>query len=145
MQTSKTFTIHFWINLTKEHNNLVPIYARITVDGKRAEISLKRSISVTSWDTKSKRSKSRSEEGKVLNIYLDRVYANLLDCHKQLIDESKFITAQAIKARYLGEDDQHKTLMDLVSYHNRNMKSILKPGTIKNYYTTERYLKRFLK
>ena len=145
MQTSKTCNIHFWINPAKEKNNLAPIYARITVDGKRAELSLKRSISVTSWETKSKQSKSRSEEGKALNIYLDKVYANLLDCHKQLLDESKFITAQAIKARFLGEDDQHKTLMDLVSYHNKSMKSILKPGTLKNYFTTERYLLRFLK
>lgn len=145
MQTSKTFSIHFWINSAKEKNNLSPVYARITVDKKRAEISLKRSISVTFWDAKTKRSKSRTEEGKALNIYLDRVYANLLECHKQLLEESKFITAQAIKARYLGEDDQHKTLMDLVSYHNRNMKSVLKPGTMKNYYTTERYIQRFLK
>ena len=145
MQSSKTFSIHFWLNSAKEKNDLFPIYARVTVDGKRAEISLKRSLSVTYWDTKSKRANWRHSDGKALNAYLDRVYANLLECHKQLLDESRIITAQAIKARYLGEDDHHKTLMDLVSYHNRNMKSILKPGTLKNYYTTERYIQRFLK
>lgn len=144
MQTSKTFTIHFWLNNAKEKNNLSPVYARITVDGKRAEISLKRAISVTCWDTKTKRANWRSPEGKSLNQYLDKVYANLLECHKQLLEESKFITAQAIKARFLGEDDRHKTLMELVAYHNENMKSILKSGTLKNYYTTEKYLKRFL-
>lgn len=145
MQTSRTFSIHFWINPAKEKNNLSPIYARITVDGKRAELSLKRFISVTYWDPKTKRSKLRTDDGKALNQYLDRVYANLLDCHKQLIEESKYISARAIKARFLGEDEKNKTLMDLVSYHNQNMKSILKPGTLKNYYTTERYIKRFLR
>ncbi|PTX43612.1 site-specific recombinase XerD [Christiangramia gaetbulicola] len=145
MQTSRTFSIHFWINPAKEKKNLSPIYARITVDGKRAELSLKRSISVTYWDSKTKRSKSRTDEGKALNQYLDRVYAKLLDCHKQLIEESKHISARAIKERFLGEDERHKTLMDLVTYHNQNMKSILKPGTLKNYYTTERYIQRFLR
>ncbi len=29
-------------------------------------------------------------------------------------------------------------------YHNVNMKDVLAPGTLKNYFTTERYVKRFL-
>ncbi|MGA8855393.1 MAG: site-specific integrase [Christiangramia sp.] len=145
MQTSKTFSIHFWLNSAKKKDDLEPIYARITVDGKRAEISLKRSISVTYWDTRSKRANWRIPAGKALNAYLDQVYADLLDCQKQLLTESKYVTAQAIKARYLGEDEQHKTLLQLVTYHNTNMGSILKPGTLKNYFTTERYIKRYLK
>lgn len=42
MGTSRTFSILFWLNLAKEKDGFAPIYARITVDGKRAEISLKR-------------------------------------------------------------------------------------------------------
>lgn len=145
MQTSKTFSIHFWLSMAKKKNDLAPIYARITVDGKRAEISLKRSTSVTYWDTRSKRSTLRTSDGKALNVYLDQVYSDLLACHKQLLGESRYVTAQAIKARYLGEDEQHKTLLQLVSYHNKNMVSVLKPGTLKNYFTTERYIKRYLK
>tara|TARA_R110002049_G_scaffold183243_1_gene351176 strand:+ start:360 stop:1301 length:942 start_codon:yes stop_codon:yes gene_type:complete len=47
--------------------------------------------------------------------------------------------------RFLGEDEVSRTLMDLIEYHNGNMVHVLKPGTMKNYYTTEKYLKRFLK
>lgn len=145
MQTSKTFSIHFWLNLAKKKGNSAPIYARITVNGKRAEISLKRDILVTYWDTKSKRAKPRTPGAKMLNAYLDNIYTNLLDCHKQLTAEFKLITAHNIKARFLGEDEQHKTLMELVDFHNTSMKSVLKFGTLKNYYTTEKYLKKFLK
>lgn len=81
----------------------------------------------------------------MLNSYLDEVYSNLLDCHKQLTAGFKLITAHNIKSRFLGEDEQHKTLLELVDYHNKNMKSVLKFGTLKNYFTTEKYLKRFLK
>ncbi|MFB9058115.1 site-specific integrase [Mariniflexile ostreae] len=145
MQTSKTFSIHFWLSMAKKKDDLAPIYARITVDGKRVEISLKRFISVTNWDNRSKRANSRTSEGKSLNVYLDQVYSDLLDCQKQLLSESKYVTAQSIKARYLGEDEQHKTLLQLISYHNTNMVSVLKSGTLKNYFTTERYIKRYLK
>ncbi len=61
MKTSKTFSIHFWLNMAKEKNGIAPIYARITVNGKRTEISLKRYQSVTSWDTKTKRALQKCE------------------------------------------------------------------------------------
>ncbi|WP_242205855.1 site-specific integrase [Aestuariivivens insulae] len=145
MKTSKTFSIHFWLNTAKKKNGMAPVYARITVNGKRAEISLKRYQSVSSWDSKTKRPRPRTPNAPALNAYLDQVYSELLACHKQLLSEFKLITSQAIKARYLGEDEQEKTLMELVDYHNTTMKTVLKSGTLKNYYTTERYLKRFLK
>ena len=36
-------------------------------------------------------------------------------------------------------------LRDLIEYHNTNMVSVLKQGTMKNYYTTEKYLYRLIK
>ena len=144
MGTSKTFSIHFWLNLAKQREDLAPIYARITVDGKRAEISLKRNTSVTFWDNKSKRTQLRSIQGKELNSYLDEVQSKILTCHKELVASFELITAASLKAHFLGETQKHKTLMDLVSYHNVNTKGTLKQGTLKNYYATKKYLKHFL-
>ena len=83
MQSSRTFSIHFWLSNAKVKDGFGPIYARVTVDKKRAEISLKRFCEVTYWDTRSKRSSLRTPEGKALNVYLDQVYSDLLACHKQ--------------------------------------------------------------
>ncbi|MFD0797314.1 Arm DNA-binding domain-containing protein [Maribacter chungangensis] len=66
MNTSRTFNIHFWLNLSKQRGDIAPIYARITVDGKRSEISLQRNTSVTNWDTKSKKCRSRTHQGNAL-------------------------------------------------------------------------------
>jgi len=144
MKTSRSFSIHFWLNSAKKKNNVAPIYARVTVDGKRAEISLKRDVSVTYWDPQTKRVKPRIPEGLHLNPYLDQVYTDLLECHKQLSSEFKLVTAQGIKARFLGEDEQYRTLLELMEYHNSYMNKVLKPGTLKNYYTTEKYIRKFL-
>src|SRR5690606_37528151 len=43
-----------------------------------------------------------------------------------------------------GVDDSYKKLSDLLNYHTEHMKDILRYGTMKNYYTTERYLYKFL-
>jgi|TARA_R110000796_G_scaffold35017_1_gene90017 integrase/recombinase XerD len=144
MRTSRSFSIHFWLNIAKQKDGIAPIYARVTIDGKRAEISLQRQTSVTYWDTKSKKSTARTVEAKELNNYLDQVYTKLLTCHKQLSSDFELVTSNLVKARYVGQDERHKSLLDLVTYHNENMIGVLKTGTLKNYYTTENYLRRFL-
>lgn len=144
MDTSRTFSIHFWLNLAKKNDDLAPIYARVTVDGKRAEISLKRTTKVTFWDTKAKKTTARTPEGKELNDYLDQVQAKLLACYKQMSSDFELITAQSIKSRFLGTDEKHKTLLELVTYHNNNVGGSIRPGTMKNYFTTEKYIKKFL-
>tara|TARA_R110000751_G_scaffold307282_3_gene428003 strand:- start:1332 stop:2492 length:1161 start_codon:yes stop_codon:yes gene_type:complete len=114
------------------------------VDGQRSEISLKRNIPSKEWDSSRNRGRGGSQRIRTLNAYLDSVYRGLLDCHKELLEENRVVSSDAIKSRYLGEDDNSKTLRDLIKYHNGNMSIVLKKGTMKNYYTTEKYLYRFL-
>jgi hypothetical protein len=44
MKTTQTFSILFWANKAKSTSDGLPLFARITIDGKRAEISLKRKV-----------------------------------------------------------------------------------------------------
>tara|TARA_R110001592_G_scaffold208897_1_gene459970 strand:+ start:254 stop:1519 length:1266 start_codon:yes stop_codon:yes gene_type:complete len=144
MQTHSTFSIVFFTRKSSSTASKLLVYARITVNGKRTEISLKRHVLFKEWDNSKNRGRGNAYKIRVLNAYLDQTYSQLLDCHKQLLEEGKIVSAKAIKRRYLGEDDIHKTLKELISYHNTNMVTILKFGTMKNYYTTEKYLHKFL-
>ena len=55
MKTSNTFSILFWLKLANAKNGKAPLYVRITVNGKRVELSLKRKLTISDWDaTKSK-------------------------------------------------------------------------------------------
>jgi hypothetical protein len=56
------------------------------------------------------------------------------------------ITAEAVKNAYLGQGVQlkQKTLIEMFTQHNKEMAASLKWGTMKNYYTTAKYLKEFL-
>ncbi|MEE9361595.1 MAG: hypothetical protein V3U92_03255 [Cellulophaga sp.] len=46
MRTSSTFAILFWIHTSRAKNNQTRVYAKITVNGKRANISLKQKVDV---------------------------------------------------------------------------------------------------
>ena len=144
MQTNSTFAIIFFTRKPKGLSDELSIYARVTVNGKRSEISLKRSVLVNDWDNNKARCRGNTSKIRLLNAYLDEVYSKLLDCHKQLFAEDKMVSANSIKARFLGEDENHKSLRDIIEYHNSNMIDVLKFGTMKNYYTTEKYLYKFL-
>jgi hypothetical protein len=47
MRTSSTFSVLFWIYTKRAKNNLAVIYARITVNGRKLNISLKRKADVS--------------------------------------------------------------------------------------------------
>ena len=144
MKTSSSFSILFWVNLSRTKNSNASLYARITVNGKRAAISLNRKVLITDWDRDRNRAKGTGQKSRILNTYLDETYNQLFQAYQDLKSEHKQITAQAIKARFLGLDEINRSVMDIINYHNEDMKGKLKWGTQKNYFTTQRYISNFI-
>ncbi|MBN2743959.1 MAG: phage integrase SAM-like domain-containing protein [Marinilabiliaceae bacterium] len=59
--------------------------------------------------------------------------------------KKQLITAEAIKNLYCGEGEKEHTLLSIFDYHNTEMKNTLEWGTLKNYFTTRRYIEEFIK
>jgi len=145
MKTSKTFSILFWLKLSATKNGKAPLYARVTVNGKRAEISLKRKISIQNWSPSKNRAKGTNQESRITNAFLNQVYTEIYQAKDELKSEGKLITSQTIKSRYLKEDEQNSSIIDIIKYHNEDMVGKLKWGTQKNYFTTQSYIVKFVK
>ncbi len=137
------FFVRFFTRKLNQNSKDLFIYARITVNGKCSEMNLKRKTPVNEWEISKKRLKGTTPRVRKLNSYLDQVYSQLLDTHKKLLDKDNLITAAKIKASYLGLDEDHKTIKDIVTYHNEKIKDVLKWAT--HYRTTAKYLEEFLK
>ncbi|MGC1205320.1 MAG: site-specific integrase [Flavobacteriaceae bacterium] len=144
MKTTATFSILFWADFSRAKNNQASIYVRITVNGKRATISLKRKVPVSDWDAHKGRSRGTNQNARIINNYLEEVNSSIFKSYQDLKLEHKLITSQAIKSRYLGEDEQNHSVIDIIKYHNEDMQGKLKWGTQKNYYTTQKYVSKFL-
>ncbi|MDY7396077.1 site-specific integrase [Aureibaculum sp. 2210JD6-5] len=143
MRTSN-LSITFWQNVSKKKRGNAPLYARITTNGKRLEISLGRSIPIKSWSKTTKRMIGRSKESHSVNAHIEQVYLKLLECQRRLNLEKKTITPHAIKTYYYQDSNDQKTLMDLIDYHNRVMLNVIKPSTLSHYFTTKKYLIQFM-
>lgn len=140
MQHSQTFSIIFWINTSRIKNDEAKIYARVTVNQKRANISLKYDVAVNTWDKNKSRIKGNSEKSRIINHYLDQVYTKLFKCYQELNAEDKLITAHAIKNRFLGIDERHYSMQNLIDYHNKTMEHKLHKHTMRHYFGSQKYI-----
>ncbi len=146
MAISKTFTILFWINASRAKNNEAEIYARITVNGKRVNLSLKRKANLDQWDTRIKRIKGNNPFARQTNQYLEEVHSQIFQIYQDLKYKGELITAELVKAHYTGgTDDKGKSLIDIIKYHNAKTANTLAPGSIRNFGVTESYVGKFLK
>jgi len=144
--TNNTFGVAFYLKKQKTTQaGKSPIYARITVNGKRIEISVKRSVEENNWNPVKGMAKGSREEIIKLNKYLDQFKAGIIDSYQQLSLQKKFITAELLKEKVTGADQSEFTLCKLMEYHNTEQAQVLEPGTMKNYYTTQKYIKEFVK
>ena len=145
MKSSNTFSILFWINASRAKNNEAEIYARVTVNRKRVNISLKRKVNVDHWSVTKKRVNGTNATARQINSYLDETYTQLFQIYQDLKFKGELITAQLIKAKYTGQDDQEgKTLNNIIEYHNQKIANTLAAGSIRNFGITENYVKKFL-
>lgn len=145
MKTSTTFSILIWINTSRVKDNQAKLFARVTVNQKRVNISLKRSVDVATWDKSKSQVKGNSQQAKITNRYIEQVKAKLFQSYQNLKLEDKLITAQAIKSNYLGEDEVYKSLEDLITYHNEKMACKLHKDTMRHYKSSQNYLRKFIK
>lgn len=144
MRTKNTFSILFWADQKNTKNNQALLYARINVNQKRVNISLKRKISIRIWNPLLKKAKGNSAEAQQINQYLTQVDSQLFQIYQDLKYRNQLITAQLIKSIFLGESENHKTLKELIEYHSNKIKNTLASGTIKNFGITENYVSKFL-
>ncbi len=145
MKSSNTFSILFWINASRAISDEAEIYARVTVNQKRVNISLKRKVHINQWDVTKKRVKGHSAIAKQINQYLDQVYTQLFQIYQDLKFQEVLITAELIKANYNGDSEQSKSLLNLIEYHGKKISNTLAKGSIRNFGVTESYLIKFLK
>jgi site-specific recombinase XerD len=143
---NQTFSIDFITRISKKDKSLASIYARITIDGAIKEISLHQSIPKEKWDHKGEVVNGKTPEARAINEHIEKVRFRLRETYLKLQGDDKILTAESVKDAYLGRNSNKKghTLCELIKYHDKINRGELAGGTMKNYVTTEEYIKLFV-
>lgn len=144
MKSQKTLGIQFVTRPTKSNSSLLQLFLRLTVNGRRVEFSLKRPIPKKLWNPVKGSAKGSSEESSQLNESLDRIRAFVSSKYHELLVKGIPFTAEDLKAAVLGIEEEAYSLRELIEYHQEVMSDTLKPGTLKNYETSKKYLLTYL-
>jgi hypothetical protein len=114
MRSTNTFGIHFINRLDKgQKDGIATVFARITVNGKRCEISLKKKVNSTNWDDAKGKARGTKEDARKLNEHIERVRSIIADGYHQLVQQKKPITVDTVKSLYLGANLSEHTLVKL--------------------------------
>ena len=115
-----TFRISFYVRRTRPNKHgEVPVCVRITVNGQRADTTIRKSILPDQWDAIRGQASPRTTLGKAINLYIDTVRARIIRIHRDLeMDEQPF-TAQQVLDLHLGRKTSNRhTLFELFREHN---------------------------
>lgn len=96
-------SILFYAKKTKANRSgLIPIYTRITVSGKRIELSTNRFIKSDQWSQEGNCMKGNSKEACSINKHLDLLRMQITDAEMELIHQKIPLTVETLKNKLLG-------------------------------------------
>lgn len=117
-----TFKLLFFIkrNAIKQSGK-APIIARITLDGKIAQISTQLEIEPSLWNIKHGKASGRALEANTINNSIDSIRSTIYN-HYQIFRERKGnITAEILKNAFLGLSESNDTVLKLYDKHNEDL------------------------
>ncbi|AZA60096.1 site-specific integrase [Chryseobacterium indoltheticum] len=146
---NKTFNLLFFIKKNKiRTNGTAPIYLRITIDGKAADIAAKRYIDPQKWDGKAHKALGNTQEAKTLNLYLKTLEQRVYDSHYLMLKEEDFVTSESLKSKLLGTDISTRMLIPIFQDHNDKVEALVgqdfAPGTLERYKTSLKHTQEFI-
>ena len=101
------------------------IYLRITVNGKRVEMSTHRKTYPHKWNAAQSMVQGFSPEIRQLNVYLAKMRTDMYK-HAEKLKESDYpLTAESLRDAYLGKGQKYKMLLEVFQEHNNQVDSLV--------------------
>ena len=143
------FSILFFVRNNRIRNNKVPIYLRVTLNGKRAEISVNRKVPVEMWHSSAGKANSSTNEGRLVNRYLNKVENEVYLCYQRLLDQNKPFTSKQVIELYAGKKEKHKMLLEIFQEHNDKVNRLIgqdfAAGTAERYRTAKMHVENYIR
>ena len=125
-----------------------PIYLRITLDGQRAEWSIRRSIDPDNWNFSNQRMKGRSEKARLLNNFIDELENELNRYYNIALQDKNEISAEELKDLISGNGKRKQFLVSVFEEYNRLLEKEkgrkYAPKTVDRYTHGLGHIKAFL-
>lgn len=145
---TNSFTLKFVVKMEKQDNfGLVPIYAKMFINGQKLELSTNKRIEPFKWDKYNKNAKYDNDLNEFLELYKTKMY----NTYSKALLNDEYLTPELFKKMLKGVKKPTQKvhyLLETATLHNTNFEKMIgikySYGSYKNYKSTLKYLKEFV-
>lgn len=146
---NNTFSLLFYIKKSKADSaGRANIYLRITLDGQRAELSIRRKIPIAFWNSRTNMALGKSKESQEINRYINIIQNKIYSIEQQLISNDVLVSARTLRDVYLGKDSEKQLILEIFDDHNKKAQELIgrdfAKGTIERYKTARKHVADFI-
>ncbi len=126
----------------------MPIYARITLDGKRAEFSTGKQVNPSKWDANTGRLRGKTPEILVLNRFFDTLKNKCVTIYDEEVRNEEYVDAETVKNVFLGKGQKQYMILEIFQDHNDEMESLVgkeySAGTLQRYKAAKSHISDYI-
>ena len=144
-----TFKVLFFLKRDKQKKNgNVPVFCRITIDGKEARFGMKKDINPKLWNVKEGKATGKSAESSEVNALLETTKAAIHNIYRDVQERENAVSAEKVKNIFLGIDSKQYMLLkafdDLIKEKFHLIGKKIVKSTYNHYYYLRIRLAEFL-
>ena len=130
-------------------HQLLPIYLRVTIEGKRFEVATHHHVEPLEWSPSAGKVKGRSESALETNMALDVIKKQVYEYKDRILFENRNFSVDTLREKWFGEDRNKRTLLGVFKLSIINLEKLVAKGqysrpTLVKYKTTEKHLINYL-
>src|SRR5690554_1589330 len=137
-----TFKVLFFLKRDKrKKDGSVPVYCRITIDGKEARFGMKKDIDPKLWNVKEGKATGKSTKSSEVNALLETTKAAIHKVYRDVWERENAVSAEKVKNIFLGIDSKQHLLLKAFDEHIEEQFSLIDKKIVKATYLRYCYLK----
>ena len=137
-----TFKVLFFLKRDKQKKDgSVPVYCRITIDGKEARFGMKKNIDPKLWNVKEGKATGKSSESSEVNALLEKTKAGIHKIYRDVQERENAVSAEKVKNIFLGIDSKQYMLLKAFDEHVEEKFNLIGKRIVKSTYHRYYYLR----
>lgn len=145
----KLHILFFLYRSKANSNDTMPIFCRITINGKRKQFSTGCALAEVYWDKQSKLCKGHSSKAKRMNNNLKAIEKKLWHSYDRLTRTSGQVDVNDLYNQYCDKVVKKITLLDVFDHHINQIKTLVgkdySVATYQKYILIRRHVQEFIK
>src|SRR5690606_26341759 len=140
-----SLSLLFYIKKSKaDSSGHTNIYLRITVDGHRAELSIRRKVPIEYWNAETSQARGNSAASQEVNRLMTSIRSKIYSIEQEHLNKGKNITAIGLRDAFLGKNEINRMVLEIFKEHNDKVEQLIgkdfAPGTAERYKTAKKHI-----